>query len=78
MRGKLGSFDLGKVAIRAGSNDVRFTLPKTLLKSLRRSASSGSNVLTLTPVSTDGSATGAPLVRKVSVATPKKKLAHRK
>ena len=78
VRGRLGSFDLGKVAIRAGSNDVRFTLPKSLLKSLRRSASSGSNVLTLTPVSIDGSATGAPLVRKVSVATPKKKLAHRK
>jgi hypothetical protein len=78
VRGKLGSFDLGKVAIRAGSNDVRFTLPKSLLKSLRRSASSGSNVLTLTPVSTDGSATGAPLERKVSVATPKKKLARRK
>jgi hypothetical protein len=50
---------------------VRFTLPKNVLKSLRRSASA-SNVLTLTPVSSDGSASGAPLVRKVSVATPKK------
>jgi hypothetical protein len=71
VRGKLGSVDLGKVTIRAGSNDVRFTLPKNVLKSLRRSASA-SNVLTLTPVSSDGSASGAPLVRKVSVATPKK------
>ena len=71
VRGRLGSVDLGKVAIRAGSNDVRFTLPKNVLKSLRRSASA-SNVLTLTPVSSDGSAAGAPLVRKVSIATPKK------
>jgi hypothetical protein len=71
VRGKLGSVDLGKVAIRGGSNDVRFTLPKNVLKSLRRSASA-SNVLTLTPVSSDGSASGAPLARKVSVVTPKK------
>ncbi len=71
VRGKLGSVDLGKVAIRGGSNDVRFTLPKNVLKSLRRSASA-SNVLTLTPLSSDGSASGAPLVRKVSVAAPKK------
>jgi hypothetical protein len=71
VRGRLGSVDLGKVAIRGGANDVRFTLPKNVLRSLRRSASA-SNVLTLTPVSSDGSAAGAPLVRKVSVARPKK------
>ena len=49
---------------------------KNVLKSLRRSASV-SNLLTLTPLSTDGAVTGPPLVRKVSVATPKKKPARR-
>ncbi len=72
VRGKLGSVDLGKVAIRGGANDVRFTLPKSLLKLLRRSAAAAPNVLTLTPLSSDGSVTGTPLVRQVSVATPKK------
>ena len=71
VRGRLGSVDLGKVAIRGGANDVRFALPKNVLKALRRSASV-SNLLTLTPLSSDGSASGAPLVRKISVAAAKK------
>ena len=70
VRGRLGSVDLGAVAIRGGNNDVRFKLPKTALASLRRSAAVA-NVLTLTPVSATGGATGTPVTRTIRIAPPK-------
>jgi hypothetical protein len=63
---KIGSKSLGTVAIRGGNNDVRFKLPTSLLTSLRRSAAA-SNVLSLTPVSPSGAATGKPLTRVVRI-----------
>jgi hypothetical protein len=67
MTAKLGSTVLGTVALRPGNNDLRFALPK--LATLR--SSSATNVLTLTPVATDGT-TGGPLTRSVAF-TPAKK-----
>jgi hypothetical protein len=63
----LAGVDLGMPSLRPGNNDLRFVLPK----SLRRTSAAG-NVLTLTPVSSSGSATGAAVTRTVSV-TPAKK-----
>src|SRR5204862_7267948 len=74
VRGRLGSVDLGSVAIRGSNNDVRFKLPKSALSSLRRSAAA-SNVLTLTPVSATGGATGTPVTRTIQL--PPKKPAHK-
>ncbi len=70
VRARLGSADLGKVAVRGGANDVRFKLPKSVLVSLRRSAAA-SSVLTLTPVSASGAATGQPVTRKVRIVPAK-------
>ena len=77
VRGRLGRSTSGSALLRAGANDVRFTLPKTVLQRLRRTAAT-SNVLTLTPVSSDGSATGSPVVRKITVTPTKKQTARRK
>jgi len=71
VRARLGSVDLGTVKVRAGANDLRFTLPKRVLRSLRRS--SAATRLTLTPLSTSGAVTGTPVVRSVRVAAPKKR-----
>jgi hypothetical protein len=69
----LGSVALGSGALRAGENDVRFAVPKSMLASLRRSASAA-NTLTLTPVSPTGAATGTAVTRTVVItATPKPK-----
>ena len=70
----LGSVDLGTPSLRPGNNDLRFALPKSVLASLRRRASAAGNVLTLTPVSSSGSATGTAVTRTVTVtpAAPKK------
>jgi hypothetical protein len=74
----LGSVDLGSPDVRAGNNDLRFTLPKSLLSSLRRSSAAG-NVLTLTPLSTSGAVTGTAVTRDVAVvATPKPKAKPKK
>ncbi|MGZ4335526.1 MAG: hypothetical protein ACXVRJ_14815, partial [Gaiellaceae bacterium] len=67
----LGSLALGAVNLRAGNNDVRFTVPKGMLATVRRSAAA-SNVLTLTPTSANGTATGPSVTRTISV-TPAKK-----
>lgn len=67
----LGSTVLGTGSLRSGNNDLRFAVPKGMLTSLRRSATDA-NVLTLTPVSTTGSATGAPVMLHVAItAAPK-------
>lgn len=69
----LGSVALGSGALRAGENDVRFSVPKSMIASLRRSASAA-NTLTLTPVSPTGSLTGTAVTRTVVItATPKPK-----
>ena len=68
----LGSADLGSARVRAGNNDIRFTLPETLLTRLRR-ASSIANVLTLTPTSSSGAVVGTPVSRSVVVTAPKAK-----
>jgi hypothetical protein len=75
---KLGTFDLGTVQLQAGNNDLHFTLPKAKLAQLR--TSSEKNVLTLTPTSPDGKATGAALTRAVAFtpATRKAPAKHKK
>jgi hypothetical protein len=69
----LGSVALGSRALRAGNNDLRFTVPAKMLGALRRTSSSAS-VLTLTPVSPAGTA-GLAVTRHVAVtgAKPVKK-----
>jgi hypothetical protein len=76
VQAKLGTVVLGTASIRAGNNDVRFKLPAGMLRTLRRSASAG-NVLTLTPISPNGTTIGQAVTRTVSVLAPKVKQ-HRK
>jgi len=74
----LGSTTLGSYSLRAGNNDVRFAVPKGMLTSLRSSATAA-NLLTLTPVSPAGTATGTAVTRQVVIATtPKPKPAKHK
>lgn len=68
----LGSAALGQRALRAGSNDLRFVVPKSLLSSLRRSAVAA-NLLTLTPVSPTGTVTGTAVTRRVVITVAKTK-----
>ena len=72
----LGSSTLGTGALRAGNNDLRFVVPKSMLGSIRRSASAA-NVLTLTPMSPAGTA-GQAVTRKVVIAPPPKPARHKK
>jgi hypothetical protein len=66
----LGGVSLGTVNLRAGNNDVRFAVPKGALAAVRRSATP-SNVLTLTPTATNGTAIGTPVTRTVSIEPTK-------
>jgi hypothetical protein len=70
----LGSSPLGTFALRAGNNDVRFKLPASAIKAIRKtqSARATSSSLRLTSVSTVG-ARGATVVRKVTVTKAKAK-----
>ena len=80
LQATLGGVALGTATVRAGNNAVQFTLPKTLLTTLRRSAAAGS-VLTLTPVSPSGTVTGTPVTRDVALqpaAKPKTKIKAKK
>ena len=77
VQAKLGSVVLGTLSIRGGNNDLRFKLPAGVLSALRRAAAAG-NILTLTPVSTNGVVTGQAVTRTVSVLAPKHKVAKRK
>jgi hypothetical protein len=70
VRARLGSLDLGTRLLRPGGNDLRFTLPKGVLSRLRVSAST--NVITLTPVSADGTNVGTAVTQRVIGATIKK------
>ena len=74
---QLGSADLGSPTIRAGNNDLRFTLPKTLLTRLRRAAAAA-NVLTLTPTSASGAAVGTSVSRRLTVTPAPKPPKHPK
>lgn len=72
LQAKLGSVVLGSQGLRAGNNDVRFTLPAGMTQSLRRSAAAGT-LLTLTPVSKSGAVQGTAVTRRVSIAAEKAK-----
>jgi hypothetical protein len=67
----LGTTVLGTGQLRAGNNDLRWTLPKGLLTSLRSSASA-TNLLTLTPMSPSGAASGSPVMLHVVITAPAK------
>jgi hypothetical protein len=67
----LGGGALGSSSLRAGNNDLRFAVPKGMLTTLRRSASA-TNILTLTPASTSGSASGSPVMLHVVIAAAPK------
>jgi hypothetical protein len=69
LQATLGSTALGSRNVHAGNNDVRFVLPKQLLKTLRAKSSNG--LLTLTSVSAGGTK-GMTLTRRVVVQNPPK------
>lgn len=73
----LGTVSLGTPTLRAGNNDLRFTVPKTLLTRLRRSASAAS-LLTLVPRSVSGAAFGTMVSRQVTVTPAPKPPKHKK
>jgi hypothetical protein len=66
LQAAVGSISLGNATLRPGNNDVRFTLPASLFASFRAAALT--NVLTLTPVSSNGAATGQPVTRTLGFA----------
>lgn len=70
LRASIGTVSLGNVQLRGGNNDVRLTLPLSMVSALRRSAST-SNVLTLTPVSASGAVAGPAVTRTISIAPAK-------
>jgi len=65
----LGSTGLGTASVRAGNNDVRWTLPASLVTALRRTSSN--NLLSLTSLSPSG-VKGATLTRRVMIVASKK------
>jgi len=71
LHGMIGGADLGSPALRAGNNDIRFTVPVGMLQSLRRSAAN--DLLTLTAISPQGTETGASVTRRIVVAKPPRK-----
>jgi len=78
LNASLGSTPLGTSGLRAGNNDIRFTVPASMLTALRKSASV-TNVLTLTPMSSSGATAGQPVTRHVSIAAAvKAKPKHKK
>src|SRR3954454_7094150 len=79
----IGSVALGSGTRRPGENDLQFVVPKGPLGPLRRSATAAAPVLTLTPVSLDGKATGPAVTQQISVmpvkvVTPAKKTPAKK
>ena len=69
LRATLGSLELGMSSLRIGNNDVRYTLPASLVKSLRKT--SGNNLLRLTSFSPQGTE-GTTVMRRVVVQPAKK------
>jgi hypothetical protein len=74
----IGSTKLGTRVLRPGGNDLRFSLPKSLVRTLRQRHATSALVLTLTPVSPDSGTTGSPVTRNVSITEPAKKLHARR
>lgn len=73
----LGPAALGSRSLRAGNNDLRFTVPASMLGALRRAAATA-NLLRLTPMSPTGTA-GQPVTRHVAItAAAKAKPKHKK
>ena len=70
LKATLGSVVLGTVGLRAGNNDVRWTLPASLVTALRRTSSD--NLLSLTSLSPSGT-TGATITRHVVIVVAKKR-----
>jgi hypothetical protein len=64
----IGSVALGGAKLRPGENDLRFTVPQGTLSTFQASATAGPTVMTLTPTSLDGTATGPAVTQKLSVA----------
>lgn len=71
VRATIGSVSLGSGAVRPGENDLRFAVPAGTLTTLRRSAAAGAMLLTLTPVSLDGKATGPAVTQKLTIVPAK-------
>jgi len=74
LQAAIGSTALGAGSLRPGNNDLRFTVPASLIASLRRQAAT--NLLTLTPVSPSGAVTGQPVTRQVAFAAVKAPAKH--
>jgi hypothetical protein len=74
LRATLGTSSLGMSTLRAGTNDIRFVLPKSLVTRLR--STSGSQLLQLTSFSPSGTS-GATVTRRVTVVRPKPKKPRR-
>jgi hypothetical protein len=77
VQAKIGSVVLGTLPVRAGNNDLRFKLPSGMLHRLRRAAAAG-NILTLTPMSPNGTTIGQAVTRSISVLAPPKAKPRRK
>jgi hypothetical protein len=75
LKAALGSLQLGTKPLRAGGNDLRFTLPKTVLRTTKstRMPKAAAGLLTLTPLSTGGAA-GKPITRRVVLLAPTAKV----
>jgi hypothetical protein len=75
LKAALGSLQLGTKPLRAGGNDLRFTLPKTVLRTTKstRTPKAAAGLLTLTPLSTGGAA-GKPITRRVVLLAPTAKV----
>ena len=74
LQASLGSSSLGTFTLRAGNNDVRFRLPASAVKALRKTASARAEPpsLRLTSLSTEG-ARGATVVAQADRRHPAKK-----
>jgi hypothetical protein len=75
LRATIGSLDLGTSTLRAGNNDLRFVLPASLVKSLRRT--SASTMLRLTSLSQQGTE-GKTVTRRVTIIKPAPKKPKRR
>ena len=74
LSGSLGGSDLGKQAIVAGTNSIHFKLSASILRKVRAASAAGDKILTLTPLSPDGTVAGAAVTLNVSVSQPTQKL----
>ena len=66
LKASIGSTSLGSLPLRAGANDLRYSIPSGLLNAVRSSAAA-SNVLTLTAYAASGGAQGETVTRKIVI-----------